>query len=184
MAALFAEPPVQIMFQLLSAFWQIAVFQRRPQDLPASDFLLRLTAAFYLLVGLATALLPLPLLPVVAIAILDTLLLAVLIVAALYWLGLRARAVQTLTAVYGALGLIGLLMLPVSVSLSTAADAEQTPPLPGLLLWLLSLWSIAVLGNILRHALSISLLVGVLISYGYFLLWQQLLPLFIGSPST
>lgn len=172
------------MFQLFTGFWQIAVFQRAPQDLPASGFLLRLALLFHLLVGCSTAVLPLPLLPVIGVAMLDTLLIALLVGGALYWLGLSARITQTLTAVYGALGLISLLMLPVSEWLSRGDAVGQSLPLVALLLWLLYLWSIAVLGHILRHALSIPLLNGVVISYVYFFLWQQLLPVLIGVSPT
>jgi len=169
------------MLTLLKSFWEIAVFRMAPQDLPVSAFLLRLSVVFYLAVGLAAMLLPLPTGSMVVIALLDTTVLGVAITGGLMLRGLPERVTQALTAVYGTLGLIGLLMLPVTAWLLAAEQNSESVLMAAIAFWVLYLWSIAALGHILRHAFSIPLLVGVMISYLYFMLWQSVAPLLMGS---
>jgi len=165
------------MLPLLKFFWEIAVFRRAPQDLPTSLPLLRMSAVFYLLVGLGSVLLPLPTLPVIAIAVLDTIVIGVAITGGLMLRGMPERAAQTLIAVYGCLGLIGLLLLPITAWILSAESHGEPILIAALAFWGLYLWSIAALGHILRHAFSIPLLAGVLISYLYFIIWQQFAPM-------
>ena len=169
------------MFSLLKIFWEIAVFRRAPQDLPASVLLLRFSVMFYVLVGLTAVLLPLPTVSVVVIALLDTIFLGVAVAGGLMLRGFSERVVQALCAVYGTLGLIGLLMLPITAWVLNADAQGGTVLMAAVAFWLLYLWSIAALGHILRHAFSIPLLAAVVISYAYFLIWQQLAPLLMGS---
>ena len=169
------------MFQLLKILWEIALFQRGPQDLPSSVFLFRLSAVAYLLVGISVVLLPLPFLPMIAIALVDTVLMAVLVGVALYLRRRQARTLQTLTAVYGTLALLGLPMLPVTGWLLQADSIGGSVALASTAFWAFYFWSIAVLGHILRQAMEIPLFHGLLISYTYFFLWHQFAPLFIGD---
>jgi energy-converting hydrogenase Eha subunit C len=169
------------MLQLVKIFWEIALFQRGPQDLPVSVFLFRLSATAYLLVGIAVVLLPLPFLPMIAIAVVDTVLMAVLIAASLYLRKRQARILQTLTATYGTLALLGLPMLPVTGWLLHADSIGGSVALASTAFWGFYFWSIAVLGHILRQAMGIPLFHGLLISYSYFFLWHQFAPLFLGD---
>lgn len=169
------------MLALLKTFWDMAVFRVAPQDLPASAFLLRLTVVFYLLVGLSTALLPLPVGSVVIIAVLDTIVLGVVVAGGLTLRGMPERVTQALTAVYGTLGLIGLLMLPITAWLLSAEEGSETVLMAAIAFWALYLWSIAAFGHILRHAFSIPLLLAVMLSWGYFVVWQALAPALLGG---
>jgi len=169
------------MLALLKSFWEIAVFRMAPQDLPCSGFLLRLTVGFYLLVGLGAVLLPLPTGSAMVIALLDTIVLGVVVAGGLMLRGMPERVTQALTAVYGTLGLIGLLMLPVTAWLLAAEEGSETVLMAAIAFWALYLWSIAALGHILRHVFSIPLLPGVLISYFYFMSWQALAPMLMGG---
>lgn len=169
------------MLVLLKSFWEIAVFRMAPQDLPASAFLLRLTVVFYLLVGLGSALLPLPTGSVMVIAVLDTIVLGVVVAGGLMLRGMPERVTQALTAVYGTLGLIGLLMLPVTAWLLAADEGSETVLMAAIAFWALYLWSIAAFGHILRHAFSLPLLLAVMLSYGYFMVWQALAPALMGG---
>ena len=171
------------MLQLINAFWNIALFRRGPQDLPASSFLLYLTAAFYFLVSLAVVFLPLEFLRVLFSAALDTLLLAALTAAALTVRRRPERIAQALSAIYGTLGLLGLIMLPVTGWLVRVSADPAEALVPLLAFWVLYFWSIAALGHILRHALSIPLLPAVLISYVYFQFWAVIAPSLIGGPA-
>jgi hypothetical protein len=128
-----------------------------PQELPADRGLLLVLVAVYLAQGfLAGELIdeqdagPRT---VVAIAVQFA-----AIIALLSWRKLRARALQTLTAMAGTGFLFGLLSLVVLVRV----DPEN--PQPGLALAYLGLfiWSLVVDGHIYRHALSIRMSGGVL----------------------
>ena len=169
------------MLTLLKSFWDIAVFRMAPQDLPASAWLLRLTVGFYLAVGLAAMLLPLPTGSMLLIALLDAIVLGVAVAGGLMLRGMPERVTQALTAVYGTLGLIGLLMLPVTAWLLAAEEDSESVLMAAIAFWALYLWSIAALGHILRHVFSIPLLPGVMISYAYFMVWQALAPALMGG---
>ena len=170
------------MLKLLNAFWDLALFRLRPQDLPSSSFLVFVTAACYFAIGVASALLPLDLLPVLFTALLDTLMLALVISGLLYFRRKPERIPQVLSAAYGMLGLLGLIMLPVTAWLLHVVDEPAAALAPALLFWLLYFWSVAALGHVLRHALDIPLLPAVLISYVYFQLWFALVPNLIVAP--
>ena len=86
----------------------------------------------------------------------DVLVMALLTAALLSLSGKNTRLLQTLTALAGAGGLLGLLALP-AVRLSANYSADDQ--LPGLLVvfWLvLMVWSIVVRAHIYRHALSVN----------------------------
>jgi len=165
------------MLSLLRFFWEIALFRRAPQDLPVSTGLLKLTAMFYVLVGVAAVLLPLPVGPTLLIAVLEPIVIGVSVVAALSLRGFPQRVVQTLTAIYGVLGLIGLLMLPVTAWVLYADAREQPVLMAAVVFYGLYLWSVAALGHILRHALTVPLWAGVAMAWFYFMLLQMIAPL-------
>lgn len=91
--------------------------------------------------------------------------------------GYRSRILQTLTALAGSGVLLSLLALPLLMlmALLPGSTALLVWPLLGL-----QIWSLLVMAHILRHALSIGLLPGAILAFGYFLmsikLVQQLLP--------
>lgn len=129
-----------------------------PQDLPYSPLLLGLSILGYALVGLGVALLDQALNWALISTGVDTLLLL-----GLAWLGLWVRerlprAVQTMTALTGTGMLFGLMGWPVIGWLQRMGDNPSS--LLALILFLLIIWNIAVIGNILRHALDLPLWLG------------------------
>jgi len=102
-----------------------------------------------------------------SLAILDVALLAIFVQIALQIRGFTARFVQVLTALTGTGTLLGMLGMPLVAMLPETGEVESIGELPALL-WLgLLLWSLVVLGHILRHALSTSLVVGLIMGLTY-----------------
>lgn len=166
---------------LFKTFFDLCRLRLRPQDLPASQVLLRSVLVAYFLVSAATALTSLPLAPSLVGALVDVGLLGLLT-----GLALRARAVperytQTLTALAGTGTVLGLLALPVLAGMSAASTG---PGLQALLsnLWLILLiWNLVVMGHIARHALSVSLPAGLAVAFLYLLVMLGVYALLPGA---
>ena len=149
---------------------EICLLRAGPQDLPPARQFLVLTLIGYLLVDVLVTRVSFAGVQALWISLLD-----VVLMIALAYVSLRIRAKperfnQTLAALAGTGQLLGLLALPVIQGLSMAHAAET--PAPALAwLWLgILIWSLLVLGHILRHALELTLPTGVGIGVLYNLL--------------
>ncbi len=152
------------MFALFRFFIELAMLRRGPQDLPASSALLVLLALLNVLVGSAngmelfggfgTAL---------GANLLDLLLTVVMLFALLQFKGHLARWQQTASAFFGLGVLAGLLMLVVRPPL----ELLDVAPFAALLDLILAIWLHVALGSVLRHALGVPLLAGVVIVLSY-----------------
>lgn len=142
-----------------------------PQDIPFSHALLLLTLCAYVLSNIFISLLHTSLAQALMVSILDVLLLALFLRFTLYTRGASARFIQTLTALTGVGALVGLLVLPLMQVMTRAQIDELPAPPVVLLLWVfLVLWSIVIMGHILRHALSLKLSTGIVVGVLYTLL--------------
>ena len=156
---------------LFDLFFDICLFRKGPQDVPAGMALLKLCLLGYGLSGLAMLLLSTPFPVAILQILLDLVLLAGLLHLALLARRHPRRFEQTLSALTGTGALIGLLALPL-VAWISQQGAEGGIQLPSLLLLALMAWSIAIMAHILRHALDIPLWAGALGALGYtFLSW-------------
>lgn len=149
---------------------EICLLKAGPQDLPAAPQFLALTLIGYLLVDVLVTRVSFAGAQALLISLLDMALLT-----ALAHISLRIRAKperfrQTLAALAGTGQLLGLLALPIIQGLSLAHAADT--PAPALAwLWLgILIWSLLVLGHILRHALDVTLPIGVGVGVLYSLL--------------
>ena len=159
------------MYALFDLFFEICLFRKGPQDVPAGMALLKLCLLGYGLSGLAMLLLSTPFPVAILQILLDLVLLAGLLHLALLARRHPRRFEQTLSALTGTGALIGLLALPLVVWI-TQQGSEGDIQLPSLLLLALMAWSIAIMAHILRHALNIPLWAGALSALGYtFLSW-------------
>ncbi len=153
----------------------IGIFLLRfgPQDLPSSGGLLALLIAAYMILTLITIHLgsmdfePVPLV-----------LLSVVLALGLSWIVLRlagktARWVQTITALFGAAVIFRLLNMPLVM-----VGDNGAPALLEIFALMLFFWSFAVDGHIYRHALELTLSMGiavavVLFAVSYFVLFSM-----------
>jgi len=152
------------MLALFRFFVQLAALRRAPQDLPASTALLVLLALLSVLIGAVngselfggarSAL---------GVNLIDLTLTMLMLFALLQISGHLPRWTQTATAFFGLGVLAGLLMLLVRAP----AELLGIIGLARLLDLVLAIWLHVALGNVLRHALGIPLLAGVMIMLSY-----------------
>ena len=160
---------------LLNNFVDLCLLRIGPQDLAASGSLLMTLTGLNILVGLAVIV---DARTGVASALAESLFDTGLMLTALYF-GLKTqnhlpRFNQAASALMGSELLLGLLALPL-ISWSRRPDATEA----GLLLLVLIIWSLVVMGHILRHTFEIGLGFGVGLAFGYTLLaWNLTMILF------
>lgn len=112
----------------------------------------------YLAVGTLVSAIDLPLWNALLTASVDTFLMVGLTQIVLWVRDHPERGVQTLTALAGTGALVGLISLPLLAGLHAAEGVVLA--LQGLL-WLgLVVWSVVIMGHILRHALAVPMLAG------------------------
>ena len=152
------------MLALLRFFVQLATFRRGPQDLPASVALLALLAVLSVLVGTANgSVLFGGVRAAIGANLLDLFLTMLLLFALLQFKGHVARWQQTASAFLGLGVLAGLAMLLIR----PPAELLGIPEFAMLIDLLLAIWLHIALGNVLRQALGIPLLAGVMIVLSY-----------------
>lgn len=162
-------------------FIQIIAHRAGPQHLPASRFLLALVIVLHIAVYYAAMLiLDVPAPRSFALPMVDTIVQGVLFSALLMFLGLQARVLQTLTAVFGADVLLNLLQLPLAVIGPLSSDSPVA--LISLLsLIALALWSLGVKGHILRHAAGFPYFVGVALALAFLIGFLAIEQALLGS---
>jgi hypothetical protein len=158
--------------RLLKFFIELCLLRAAPQDLPAAAVLMALCAGGYLTVGVLVSMTSFDPAGAVMSNLLDLFALAMLVRIGLAVRGKPQRFVQTYTALTGSGVILGLLGWPLAYGLFGSETAPK--PLLALLFLGLILWNLAVIGHILRHALSVAFAWGVLIAVGYYLLLVQL----------
>lgn len=171
------------MTQLLRLFFDICLFRRGPQDVPASVWLLRAVLALYLVLGIV--LLTLDGGPVwrsVAKALIDLALLGGITWGALSWRRYQARFAQTMTALLGTGVILSVIALPVVRWLYLSTTAGGPDPLAAMIWFALLLWSLAVMGHVMRHALQGTFALGMLFAVTYLVAQITLLDLLFQRP--
>ena len=144
------------------------MFKIGPQNLPASLMLLAVTLFAHTLVQILGFALMTNRAEAFTAGMTATLLLCALTGAMLYLVGRPARLVQTLSALAGTISLIWLIGLPLMSWTVLGVATDTNSAVPRLLIIALLGWSLTVQGNIFRHALSLPLFMGLLVSIVFF----------------
>ena len=154
----------QAMEILFRAIASIALLRQGPQILPVSSLLLSLVLVMHWGIGVVLGLFSLP--PGMALlsALVGTLIMVALVHGLLLLHRRHSRVTQTLTALAGCEVLLGLLALPLTALFLAGGGMAE---LAALLSLLLLGWNIAVAAHIFRHALGVSMGMGVLFAIGY-----------------
>jgi hypothetical protein len=153
------------MIALLKLFVDICLFQAKPQDIPAARALVWITALAAVLSNLrSTENLAVSLL----VATVQILIIGLLVYSALRSRGLLNRWDQTISALYGANALINLVSIPVVGWMMRVKDAPEQATWPALLGLAITVWFIAIMAHILRHALDLRTGASVILSIGLF----------------
>jgi hypothetical protein len=164
--------------RLLRFFLDLCLLKAAPQDAPASQGLLGLTLVAYVLVGLAAGVRVLGGAgSALSASLVDALVLLATIWVALQLRGRSARFAQTATALLGSGALLTALALPLQplAGADTDGGSGGLVQLAGILGIGLMIWIQIVIGHILRHALEVPLIMGVLLAIAYMFLANELL---------
>lgn len=143
----------------------ICLFHIGPQDLPASWNLLILAVAVDVALGYPAAAAYSPSDHPGIQILLSTAITVAFLYGTVSAIGQGRRFVQTATAVFGTDAIITLLALPIALTMAPEPRTALTTGDLGLLA--MGIWNIAILGHILRHALSVTMGIGVLVALGY-----------------
>ena len=163
------------MLQLIRAWFEICLLRRAPQDLPASSYLLGVSLCCYGLVSVLVSSQSYTLSMALLLTLVDLGLLVLFAGSLLYLQNKIARLNQTLSALAGTGSLMGLIALPLLLTLAPDAGADTVPALLQSLWLLLLLWNLVIMAHIIRHALSSSFAIGFGISLLYALLNMQVI---------
>jgi hypothetical protein len=153
---------------IVNPFVQICLLRSGPQDLPTSGILLAITLTAYTVMSILLSKVYLSAPSALVSGVLDTALLVALTVILLYVQRRNARVVQTVTALAGTGAIITFVALPISGWLYGADQAAGEGGFAVLLWLILTGWSLAVIGHIFRHALSVPYFVGLVLAMAFY----------------
>ena len=134
----------------------ICLLRRSPQDDPRSYTGLTLALLLYAVTDILVAGGGSGWWAALGMTAIDVLVMVLLTAALLSLSGKSVRLMQTLTALAGAGGLLGLLALPAVRQSASYTTDDQLPTLLVVFWLVLMVWSIVVRAHIYRHALSIN----------------------------
>ncbi len=144
---------------LLKVFLDICLLRAGPQDLPYSRFLFGLALGAYASIGVMLVLSQAGLVAAILEALLDCMILVGLTWTLLSLTGKSARFLKTATALLGTGAFLGVLAVPLVWQINP--DETQSLGFIGPLFLVLLVWSLLVLGHVLRRALEVTLGAGV-----------------------
>jgi hypothetical protein len=142
----------------------LCLLKRAPQDDPRSGGALALALLLYALASVLQAHISVSWAAAAGMTLLDLVVMAGFSYLVLSLRGFTARLAQTLTALAGAGAVLGLAALPV-MQMMLSAQQDERPATLAVLFWVAILvWSVAVPAHIYRHALSVNLAIGVMVT--------------------
>lgn len=177
--------------QLVARIGELMLLKSGPQDLPTSQALLQLSATLFFASAMARLLLVGDFAPAVAQSILSIGFLVLFVRRLLMWRKTPERLIQTLSALFLTGAFIGALLMfplktlqPLLQALTENPDiSPQQLQLPAVAMYAwagLSIWGLMISAHVFRHALGVSLGLGVAVS----LLYEVLLVMIVGVLSS
>ena len=157
------------MLQLIRIFWDICRLKTGPQNLPKGRYLLIAVVLAGIVVDSFSTAIFIPKLSITEIINVVTIYNISLLVAVYFLLrviGYTERAIQTVTAIAGTGLLISLVLLPGLLMMDSANEQVKSF---AIFILIDNVWRIAVNAHILRHALSVSFLMAMILSVSYLL---------------
>lgn len=157
------------MLQLIRIFWDICRLKTGPQNLPKGRYLLIAVVLAGIVVDSFSTAIFIPKLSITELIKVVTIYNISLLVAVYFLLrviGYTERAIQTVTAIAGTGLLISLVLLPGLLMMDSANEQVKSF---AIFILIDNVWRIAVNAHILRHALSVSFLMAMILSVSYLL---------------
>ena len=153
---------------IVRPFVEICFFRRAPQDLPNSIILLAIMLVAHTVTSILLNAVVLDGWRPLLAGLTDTLLVSILTGSILYLHGFTARIAQTLSAMTGTGAIISVVAIPLFTWHAGAQQSGSANPLAALLVFGIIAWSLAVSGHILRHALSVPYVLGILVAVAFY----------------
>ena len=163
-----ARPSLVLM--LTRRLLEIMLLRRGPQDVPYSLSLLVALLVFYMASGVVVLTTTLTPGQAVANMALDAVMLCVFSYICLALLNYKARFVQMVSALAGIGVLYHLLAWPLFVQIHDVQAQEQSATITALLMLLLISWQVLVFAHVFRHAMQMSMMRALALSFGYLFL--------------
>ncbi len=162
--------------ELAKLFWNICLFRRGPQDVPATDALTMVMLLLTAGVGTLIVYINFPLVTALRAGVVDAVFVWATTAALLVLFRYPGRIRQTFCAIAGSGIVISLLALPLIYWGHVAGEASPDAVTPSLLLTILIFWNISINVHVYRHALGSDRLAGLAAALVIFAINQ-----FIGS---
>lgn len=158
------------MYELSKLFFDIAIFNKGPQDIPASKWLLQLLVPVYMLINILILLMNTDMFTALMQSCVEVILVLGMAQLTLYLSGKLARFQQTACALLGTDALISLLAIPALASLVGRGSAIAL-----LIVILMMLWHWVVTAYILMNALERPLIFALGVAFLYILISYQVI---------
>ena len=155
------------MLKLFNFFVDLCLLRRAPQDLSASLPLFAITIFLSVVIGAIGIIDVIQGVSAFAAAMLDAVIALVLLRLVLVFRNLSARFLQTATALFGSSAVLGLIAMPLQLVVGDQAEGNTVAPLVSVAYLVLLVWVQIVIGHILRHALNVTMTLGVGLALTY-----------------
>ncbi|MBL4851748.1 MAG: hypothetical protein JKY90_05645 [Gammaproteobacteria bacterium] len=159
------------MNRFIRTVFDLCLLRAGPQQLPFSSSLLTFCLITYFALDVALAKLSIPFIDPMIFAGFDVVLLLGFVWFLLSFKGYYSRFTQTATAFAGSSVLLGIVAWALLSWQASFAGTENQVPLPSLLLLFHLIWSLAVISNIVRHAISITIAWAWGVTLAYFFIY-------------
>lgn len=161
---------------LFFAFFNICLFRKKPQDIPASTGLLIYALIAYAITAVLLLLVTETPARAFISAVLEVSILGGFIYVLLVLTHKQSRYLQTLTSLYGIGAVLSLIALPAYIMMSMYSENQisQDPvqSLSMLVLACLAIWNLVIMSYVLRHALEAGIFTSFMLAISY--MWLML----------
>jgi hypothetical protein len=164
---------------ILTLFFEICLFRRNPEDIPASRFLMFASLAALVTLGLAIGSLSLPLKDALISTGINLFVLVIITQLLLILYSKQARFIQTMTAMAGAGIVISIFAIPVMVMFEYCSRNDINAAPLSILWLLLVIWEVVVMAHIIKHALACQFFLALMVAVLYPWIYFKLIGLFI-----
>ncbi len=166
------------MTALFNYFFELCLLRAKPQDIPASGILLGLVIVANVLVGvLAFSGLYGGVARALMAGVVESLFFLTTLGLLLYFKGVTPRFNQAATALLGSSTLLAVILIPLYSMSGTGTDHTAVTAVADLGALALLIWSLLIMGHVIRHTIGITFGHGIMFAMTYFLLSS----LFVGS---
>jgi len=156
---------------LSKAFLNICLLRKGPQDLPQSSVLMSLCLILYTVIDVLLTVQSRPFADALLVSFVDVGFLLVVTFLILRQHQYLDRWYQTMTALFGTGVILGIFIFPLVYGGAQNQYEDWLQQIIVLLFLIMVIWNIAVLAHIVRHAISTSLGIGIIIAVLY--IWMS-----------